>query len=185
MMNGKMYLSRKMNATTHPITIPMREAIRRLRSSSRCSRNDIRPASSSTSCGSVSSMRDLSSSSRADCGSGRSRVGTGAIALYACPDSRGKCSVLALVGLCLSGGDGRWLSWLRRADRARAALLLDADFLVESVPQLVGGALELAETLAERTAELWQFSGPEDDERERQDDEQLGHPDWTKHKANP
>ena len=40
------------------------------------------------------------------------------------------------------------------------ALFFEADFLVERVPQLVRGALELAEALAERAAELRQLRGP-------------------------
>src|SRR4029453_16440377 len=176
-------LSLKMNAITHPIRMPMIEAMSRFRSSSRCSRKDIRPPSSSISSGSVSSMSDVSSS-RADGGSGRSSVGTGAIqALRVTRLARNRLVGTVVVGEVRRGGlRGRRLS---RLGGALAALVLEADLFVERIAELVGGPLELAEALAERTAELRQLSGPEDNQRERQNDEELGHPDGTKHKANP
>ena len=61
-------------------------------------------------------------------------------------------------------------------------LLLDPDLLFERALQLVRGLPELADALAERTAELGQLPRPEDDQRDHQDDDQLGHADGT-HKA--
>ena len=48
--------------------------------------------------------------------------------------------------------------------------------------QLVRGLLELADALAQRTAELGQLARPEDDQRDHQDDDQLRHADGTKHR---
>src|SRR5262245_40957371 len=180
MMNGKMYLSRKMNAITTPIAMAIIEEMSRFRSSSRCSRNDIRPPSSSISSGSVSSMSE-SSSSRADSGSGRSRVGTGAIQALRVTGLAWNRVLRAVVVFEIRrrGLRSRRFS---RLGRALAALFLDADLFVERIAELVGRALELTEALAQRPAELRQLSGPEDDQRERQDNEELGHPDGTKHK---
>ena len=57
-------------------------------------------------------------------------------------------------------GRGNRRVLLGRSDGALVALLFDADFLFERAPQLVGGLLELADALAERTAEFGSFRGP-------------------------
>src|SRR3712207_7717782 len=49
--------------------------------------------------------------------------------------------------------------------------------LPDALPIFVRGLLELADAPAERTAELRQLARPEDDERDHQDDDQLGHAD--------
>ena len=59
-------------------------------------------------------------------------------------------------------------------------LFLDPDFLLERALQLVRGLLELADALAQRTAELGQLPRPEDDQRDHQDDDQLGHADGSR-----
>ena len=65
------------------------------------------------------------------------------------------------------------------------SLLLNPDFLVQGIAQLVGGALEFAQALAEGAAQFREFPGAENDEGDRQDDDQLRHPDRTEHIANP
>ena len=60
-----------------------------------------------------------------------------------------------------------------------------ADLFVERVSQFVRGLLELIDALAERPAELRELSGPEDNERDHENNDQLGHPDRTQHNRNP
>jgi hypothetical protein len=94
------------------------------------------------------------------------------------PVSRGTVSSTTTSGVGVmgsaTGGGG--------ATALGAALFLDPDLLVERAAQLMGRPLELAKALAQGPPQLRQFSGPEDDERERQDDDELGHPDGTNHK---
>src|SRR5262245_40967372 len=62
------------------------------------------------------------------------------------------------------GGFDRARAWRALGRLGRSfplLLLLDPDFLFESVPELVGRALELAEALAQRAAELGQLARPE------------------------
>ena len=59
--------------------------------------------------------------------------------------------------------------------------LFDADFLFERVLQLVRGALELRDALAERLAQFGQLSRAEDDQGDDGDDDHLRHADGTKH----
>src|SRR5262249_7916961 len=61
-------------------------------------------------------------------------------------------------------------------------LLLDPDLFLERAPQLVRGLLELGQALAERAPELGQLSRSKDDERDHENDDQLGHSDRTKHR---
>src|SRR5262249_28468619 len=60
-------------------------------------------------------------------------------------------------------------------------LLFDADFFLERAPQLVGGLLEFGQALAERAPQLGQLPRTKDDERDHENDDQLGHSDRTKH----
>src|SRR5262245_43034341 len=66
----------------------------------------------------------------------------------------------------VADGSGRLLP-LRRA------ALLHADLLVERVLQLVRGALEFGETFTQGLSELRQLPAPENDERERENDDQF------------
>ena len=96
----------------------------------------------------------------------------------------GGAGVTGVEGAGAGGRRGRNCRILFGANgRPLLALLLDADFLFERVPQLVGRPLELPDAPAKRTAELGQLARPEDDERDHQDDDQLGHSDGTKHKT--
>jgi hypothetical protein len=65
------------------------------------------------------------------------------------------------------------LGLLRRGRRR----ILDADLFLECVPQIVGRALELRQTAAQGPAELGQLARTEHDQRDDEDDYQLGHPD--------
>src|SRR5262245_52378059 len=60
-------------------------------------------------------------------------------------------------------------------------LLLDPDFLLEGIAELVGGLLEFGQALAERPSEFGQFTRAEDDEGDHENDDQLRHSDGTKH----
>src|SRR5688572_2046875 len=62
-------------------------------------------------------------------------------------------------------------------------LLLDLDFLFEGVLQVRGGLLELVEAAAEGLAQFRQFPGPENDQRDHHDDDELRHADGTKHRS--
>src|SRR5688572_29136162 len=62
-------------------------------------------------------------------------------------------------------------------------LILDLDFLLEGILQVRGGLLELVEAATEGLAQFRQFPGPENDERDHQDDDELRHADGTKHRS--
>ena len=57
--------------------------------------------------------------------------------------------------------------------RGRVPSFFGPDFLVQRVLQLVGGALELRDALPQLLPELGQFTGPEDDQGDRKNDEQF------------
>ena len=60
-------------------------------------------------------------------------------------------------------------------------LFLDLDFLLERVLQVLRRPLELVEAAAEGLAEFRELARPEDDQRNHQDNDELGHADGTKH----
>src|SRR5262245_36065817 len=64
-------------------------------------------------------------------------------------------------------------------------LLLDPDFLLERVAQLVGRFLEFGEALAERLSQLRQLPRTKNDQSDHENDDQLGHADRTKHSVLP
>src|SRR5688572_16352523 len=71
----------------------------------------------------------------------------------------------------------------RRGLRGGFFLLFDLDFLLQRVLQVGGGLLELVEAATEGLAQFRQFPGPENNERDHQDDDQLRHADGTKHNS--
>src|SRR6185295_14090743 len=79
---------------------------------------------------------------------------------------------------------GRRLGFLGRFRGLEgAALLFQPDFLFERALQLVRRSLEFSEALTEGTPQFGQLAGPENDQRDYENDDQLGHADGTKHKS--
>ena len=91
-------------------------------------------------------------------------------------------------GMDIDSGSGRSRRLAARDGGLLALIvpaLFEANLFVERVLQLVRSPFKLVDAAAERTAELRQFSGPENNERDHEDDDQLGHPDRTQHSRNP
>src|SRR4051812_23979214 len=133
--------------------------MRRLRSSSRCSRNDILLPDSSSDSGS-------SSSPGVALGKGTSAMVTLGAAVLArdVPDA------------VLGPGGGRRgvveLGHLRRLLPFLRLPLFHPDFLVQRASQLVGGALEFRQALAQGLAQLRQLARPENDQGDGEDDDE-------------
>src|SRR3954451_4733501 len=89
-------------------------------------------------------------------GSGAAALGNGTSAMRAL-----HFAGLARHRLVVRAGGRVGTCRLRSALAFGAALLFDADFLVQRVLQLVGRALELVQALPERAAELGELPGPE------------------------
>src|SRR6266508_5040271 len=170
------------NASRKPTSNASTAWVMRLRSSSRCSRNVIRPSAGSSSSSLLSptkgerarsSLTVCKESSLRDCGPGN---GTSAI-------GQRKDVLLTRVR---AARDRRRLvdhrpGLRRRRGRSGLLLLFELDLLLERVLLIGRGTLELVDALAEGFAEFGQFARAEDDERDHQDDDQLGHADGTKH----
>src|SRR5262245_5489118 len=119
--------------------------IRRFRSSSRCSRNPI---------------------------VGSSEPGDRSLGIRCAGRSR-------LAGLGIGGGGccsgGGWHGCRRGGgDRLSAVALFQGDLGLERRLQIVGGAAELADPLAEHAAELGELARSEDEQRNQENDEELG-----------
>src|SRR3982751_4169286 len=154
----------------------------RLRSSSRCSRNDILAAESSN--GSTS----RSSSPGVALGKGTSAM-RGAL----CAAVLARHVAERVVGLARRGahrggpgaGGGGHRGGVggdaRRFLPLGAAPLLHPDFLVQGALQLVRGPLEFGEAFPERFTQFRELARPENDQGNREDDDEFGDSYGAKH----